>query len=258
MDGDGSAVGNDSPASAASPERALLDAISGPDDAAVAEIVGESDDRFVSPFIEILRVHELAWIPLSQRETNLNALLSLRGRDFGLGWDAGVEWSGTIELQPPPGSSVLTNCAGRVEQHPETLVLSLRTGYAHPYEQGSAYSEHFGSDETIFPAWQRRDVTRAITNTVVQIMLVLAQCCGFFAMPVVPSSALGIGLLVALACCAHPAAAAADAGRWHTVAPMSVARQFPAVAADGVRAPPPHHCSARSSCRRILCEANCC
>ena len=48
--------------------------------------------------------------------------------------------------------------------------------------------------------WQQLDVALAVFNTVVQLLLVAAQCAGFFAMPVLPSAALGVGLIVALAC----------------------------------------------------------
>ena len=64
-DDDGSPAASDSPASASSSERALLDAIAGSDaaaDNAVADILAAGDERFVAPFIELLRIHELAWI----------------------------------------------------------------------------------------------------------------------------------------------------------------------------------------------------
>jgi hypothetical protein len=96
-------------------------------------------------------------------------------------------------------------------------------------------------------AWQRLDVTLAITNTVVQIMLVLAQCWGFFAMPIVPSSALGIGLLVALACKRRAVLAIAreDCGgyllwhtAWHVMLPLGalIGQLMLVVIDDGGRA----------------------
>ena len=310
------------------PEAALLDSLLGPPeeaDAAIAEILAANDERFVAPFIELLRMHELAWIARERREPNLNALRRLSGEDFGLDWDSWVEWHGTSELEAPPGftgwkgrllgridegfaeflqegiparerveeviwggvaidgipalndpvlvpaadadyltpeepvfgvvhngeahayplrildwhellnttiggvpvslayctlcgagiaydgrasngetyafgtsgllfrsnklmydqatrtlwnqftgkpvfgpladsdvelerlPSVLTSWAAWIEQHPETKVLSLDTGYERPYELGAAYGQYFSSDTTLFPVWQRRD-----------------------------------------------------------------------------------------------------
>lgn len=50
---------------------------------------------------------------------------------------------------------VLTSWADWKEQHPETLVLSLDTGYERPYELGAAYGDYFSDDDTMFPVWQR-------------------------------------------------------------------------------------------------------
>jgi hypothetical protein len=96
------------PASAPEPsaEAGLLDAIIGQNaeaDDAIEEILAAGDSRFVAPFIELLRMHELAWIPRERREPNVAALRELSGEDFGLDWDAWVEWYGTTDLEPPPG-----------------------------------------------------------------------------------------------------------------------------------------------------------
>ena len=310
------------------PEAALLDAlVATPEegDAAIAEILKANDERFVAPFIELLRMHELAWIPRARREPHLRALRTLSGEDFGPDWDAWVVWYGSTELEPPPGftgwkgrllgriddgfaefltdgtparerieevvwggvpvdgipalddpqllspddadyltleepvfglaldgeahayplrildwhellnttvagvpvslayctlcgagiaydgrasngetytfgtsgllfrsnklmydrstrtlwnqfsgkpvfgsladtdvelerlPTVLTSWGDWLEQHPETLVLSLDTGYERPYSVGAAYGQYFGSDTTLFPVWQRRD-----------------------------------------------------------------------------------------------------
>jgi hypothetical protein len=50
---------------------------------------------------------------------------------------------------------VLTSWSDWLEQHPETQVLSLDTGYQRPYELGAAYGDYFSYDETMFPVWQR-------------------------------------------------------------------------------------------------------
>ena len=91
---------------AGAPAAALLDELVGPGDqadSAIAEIVAAKDGRFVAPFVELLRMHELGWIPFERREANVTALKRLSGEDFGLDWDAWVEWYGTTELQAPPG-----------------------------------------------------------------------------------------------------------------------------------------------------------
>jgi hypothetical protein len=50
---------------------------------------------------------------------------------------------------------VLTSWADWLEQHLETQVLSLETGYERPYELGAAYGDYFSFDDTMFPVWQR-------------------------------------------------------------------------------------------------------
>ncbi len=50
---------------------------------------------------------------------------------------------------------VLTSWADWLEQHPETQVLSLETGYERPYELGAAYGDYFSFEDTMFPVWQR-------------------------------------------------------------------------------------------------------
>jgi hypothetical protein len=52
---------------------------------------------------------------------------------------------------------VLTSWQAWREQHPDTRVLSLETGYVRPYSLGESYGQYFGSADTLFPVWQRRD-----------------------------------------------------------------------------------------------------
>jgi hypothetical protein len=52
---------------------------------------------------------------------------------------------------------VLTSWSDWLEQHPDTQVLSLETGYQRPYEIGAAYGDYFSFDGTMFPVWQRSD-----------------------------------------------------------------------------------------------------
>lgn len=50
---------------------------------------------------------------------------------------------------------VLTSWSDWLEQHPNTQVLSLETGYDRIYELGAAYGDYFSSADTMFPVWQR-------------------------------------------------------------------------------------------------------
>jgi hypothetical protein len=50
---------------------------------------------------------------------------------------------------------VLTSWSAWQAQHPETLVLSLETGFNRYYLPGAAYGHYFASDATMFPVWQR-------------------------------------------------------------------------------------------------------
>ena len=53
---------------------------------------------------------------------------------------------------------VLTSWADWLAQHPETLVLSIQTGYNRTYELGAAYGDYFAFYDTMFPVWQRSDL----------------------------------------------------------------------------------------------------
>lgn len=53
---------------------------------------------------------------------------------------------------------VLTSWESWLEQHPDTLVLDIDTGYQRPYLPGAAYAAYFTSDETMFPVWQRSNL----------------------------------------------------------------------------------------------------
>jgi hypothetical protein len=56
---------------------------------------------------------------------------------------------------------VLTTWKDWQEQHPDTRVLSLDTGYERLYAPGAAYGHYFSSDETMFPVWQRSQALAA-------------------------------------------------------------------------------------------------
>ena len=51
---------------------------------------------------------------------------------------------------------VLTSWKSWLEQHPDTLVLSLNTQFGRTYELGAAYGNYFASSDTMFPVWQMR------------------------------------------------------------------------------------------------------
>jgi hypothetical protein len=60
----------------------------------------------------------------------------------------------TLDLLPV----VLTSWGSWLEQHPDTRVLSLDTGYARMYVPGAAYGGYFSSEGTMFPVWQRSEL----------------------------------------------------------------------------------------------------
>lgn len=51
--------------------------------------------------------------------------------------------------------TVLTTWEEWQQQHPETQVLAVTTGFSRPYDLGSAYGDYFSAEETMFPVWQR-------------------------------------------------------------------------------------------------------
>ncbi|MGH2593549.1 MAG: DUF3179 domain-containing protein [Anaerolineae bacterium] len=50
---------------------------------------------------------------------------------------------------------VLTTWRAWQDQHPDTVVLDLETGYNRYYAPGAAYGDYFSSGDTMFPVWQR-------------------------------------------------------------------------------------------------------
>ena len=45
-----------------------------------------------------------------------------------------------------------------LEQHPDTTVLDINTGYQRPYTPGAAYGDYFSYEDTMFPVWQRSNL----------------------------------------------------------------------------------------------------
>lgn len=52
---------------------------------------------------------------------------------------------------------VLSSWGEWLQQHPETKVLDIETGFSRPYEVASAYGHYFSDTETMFPVWQRSE-----------------------------------------------------------------------------------------------------
>lgn len=58
-----------------------------------------------------------------------------------------------LNLQP----IVVTTWEAWQNQHPDTVVLDLNTGFERPYLPGAAYGDYFAYHDTMFPVWQRND-----------------------------------------------------------------------------------------------------
>ena len=50
---------------------------------------------------------------------------------------------------------VVTDWASWLEEHPDTSVLSMDTGFRRNYTNGAAYSDYFNSADLMFPSWQQ-------------------------------------------------------------------------------------------------------
>lgn len=61
--------------------------------------------------------------------------------------------SSGVELDVLP--VIVTDWASWLEQHPDTSVLSLDTGFMRNYTNGAAYSDYFNSADLMFPSWQQ-------------------------------------------------------------------------------------------------------
>jgi len=53
---------------------------------------------------------------------------------------------------------VLTTWAAWREEHPDTTVLDIHTGYERPYVPGAPYGRYFASPDPMFPVWRRSRV----------------------------------------------------------------------------------------------------
>lgn len=50
---------------------------------------------------------------------------------------------------------VVTDWSSWLEQHPDTSVLSMNTGFRRNYTNGAAYNDYFNSTDLMFPSWQQ-------------------------------------------------------------------------------------------------------
>ncbi len=55
---------------------------------------------------------------------------------------------------------VVTDWASWLEEHPDTSVLSLDTGFRRDYTNGAAYADYFNAPELMFPVWQQNTEDR--------------------------------------------------------------------------------------------------
>ncbi len=56
---------------------------------------------------------------------------------------------------------VLTSWADWSDQHPQTVVVDISTGFERDYRPGAAYGDYFAYGDTMFPVWQRSDLLAA-------------------------------------------------------------------------------------------------
>jgi len=74
-----------------------------------------------------------------------------------------------IQLERLP--VVVTDWATWLDQHPDTSVLSLDTGYRRNYENGAAYADYFNRAELMFPVWQQNTEQFANKDVVYTLLL---------------------------------------------------------------------------------------
>lgn len=80
----------------------------GPDEnkaqSAVAQVLEIGDVRFVSVFMELMRMRQVGLLEMSQDlyQSYISAMAVLGGEDFGYHWADWVEWYGKTDLKPPP------------------------------------------------------------------------------------------------------------------------------------------------------------
>lgn len=66
---------------------------------------------------------------------------------------------------------VVTDWATWLEEHPDTSVLSLDTGFSRDYTNGAAYGDYFNSPDLMFPVFQQ-DTTESANKDVVFALLI--------------------------------------------------------------------------------------
>lgn len=66
---------------------------------------------------------------------------------------------------------VITDWGSWLAEHPDTSVLSLRTGYNRRYINGAAYADYFNQPQLMFPVWQTDTSERANKSVVFALRL---------------------------------------------------------------------------------------
>lgn len=69
---------------------------------------------------------------------------------------SGPLWDSEIRLKRLP--VVLTSWNAWKQQHPDTNVADIDTGFDRDYNLGAAYGQYFGAPDTMFPVWKRSGV----------------------------------------------------------------------------------------------------
>jgi hypothetical protein len=77
----------------------------------------------------------------------------------------------TSNIELPLLPVVVTDWASWLAQHPDTSVLSLRTGYQRDYSNGAAYRQYFNSPNLMFPVWQQNTETHDLKDMVFGLRL---------------------------------------------------------------------------------------
>jgi hypothetical protein len=71
--------------------------------AATDAIMTTNDIRFISVFIELLRMNQIGLTSNANYQATIDTLEALSGQTYGSNWAAWIEWYGSTDLTPPPG-----------------------------------------------------------------------------------------------------------------------------------------------------------
>ena len=103
-----------------------MESLLDPESEALQTVLESGDERFVSVFLELMHARQIGIVDGSYSDI-IKALEGLSGQDFGQDWPAWVEWYGTTELEPPPGTPLpSTACTGALDRSP--IPMAARYG----------------------------------------------------------------------------------------------------------------------------------